>query len=120
MRALIPAVLLLAAAPTAATATADPSYGSNGVFAVTGHDVPGWATTFIPPGRYRADQAPSLAPFQSAPGFWLRCSAFPCSPHHPQHITAGGAPVRDAPTFVDILPTDVAVFLGNTTLTPVG
>lgn len=93
-------------------------YGSNGVFGVTTQPRDGWATTYIPPGRYRVDQSPSMQPYQSPPGRWFRCSEFPCAPTSPGNIIGSGAALRDAPTFVDILPTDVAVALHNVTLTP--
>lgn len=105
----------LAAAPTPAA----PAYGSNGVFGVTTQPHEGWATTFIAPGRYRVDQSPSMQPYQSPPGFWLRCREFPCAGTSPGNIIATGAALRNAPTFVDILPSDVAVALHNVTLTPV-
>ncbi|PEG38122.1 hypothetical protein CQY20_14140 [Mycolicibacterium agri] len=102
------------------TAHADPvSYGSNGVFAV-GDGPPGWATASIPPGRYRVDQSPSMYPYLSPPGFWLRCNNFPCAGNFPGHIIARGDAMRDQSTFVDILPTDVAVSLNNVTLTVAG
>ncbi len=103
---------------SAVPATAAPLYGSNGVFGVTTQPRDGWATTFIPPGRYRVDQSPSMQPYQSPSGMWLRCSNFPCGGTFPGNIIATGAALRDAPTFVDILPTDVAVSLLNVTLTP--
>jgi hypothetical protein len=96
---------------------APPSYGSNGVFNVTTNPRDGWATAFIPPGHYRVNQAPSMFPYQSAPGFWYRCHNFPCSPSFPGNVIASGPAQRDAATFVDILPTDVAVALHNVTLT---
>ncbi|ORB27997.1 hypothetical protein [Mycolicibacterium parafortuitum] len=105
-------------ATPAAPAHAAPSYGSNGVFGVTTQARDGWATTFIPPGRYRVDQSPSMQPYQSPPGMWFRCSNFPCAATFPGNIIATGAALRDAPTFVDILPSDVAVSLLNVTLTP--
>lgn len=105
--------MLLSALP----ATAAP-YGSNGVFGVTTQPRDGWTTTFIPPGRYRVDQSPSMQPYQSPPGRWFRCSDFPCAPTSPGNIIGTGAALRDAPTFVDILPSDVAVALHNVTLTP--
>lgn len=74
-------------------------------------------TAYIPPGRYRVDQAPSMFPYQSAPGFWLRCNNFLCAPNYPGNIIARGDAVRDVPTFMDVLPSDVVVFLGNVTLT---
>lgn len=102
----------------AAAAQADPqSYGSNGVFGV-GKPVDGWTTRFIPPGRYRVDQAPSMYPYLSPPGFWLRCNDFPCTPTDPDHVIATGEAVRDVATYVDIPPTDTAVSLHNVTLTP--
>ena len=96
------------------------SYGSNGVFAVGDGAPPGWATASIPPGRYRVDQSPSMYPYLSPPGFWLRCNNFPCAGNFPGHIIARGDAVRDQSTFVDILPTDVAVSLNNVTLTVAG
>ncbi|CAN3128444.1 hypothetical protein ACNUDN_11040 [Mycobacterium sp. smrl_JER01] len=108
---------LLGSALPAAPAVAAP-YGSNGVFGITTQPRDGWATTFIPPGRYRVDQSPSMQPYQSPPGRWFRCSNFPCAPTYPANILGTGAALRDAPTFVDILPTDVAVALHNVTLTP--
>jgi hypothetical protein len=101
----------------AAPAMASPSFGSNGVFNVTTNPRDGWATAFIPPGHYRVDQAPSMYPYQSAPGRWFRCHNFPCGPGFPWNVIASGPALRDAPTFVDILPTDVAVSLNNVTLT---
>lgn len=109
---------LLCATLAAAPASATPSYGSNGVFGVTTQPREGWSTTFIPPGRYRVDQSPSMQPYQSPPGFWVRCRDFPCAGTSPGNIIATGAALRDAPTFVDILPGDVAVSLHNVTLTP--
>lgn len=93
-------------------------YGSNGVFGVTTQPRDGWATTYIPPGRYRVDQSPSMQPYQSPPGLWFRCSSFPCAATFPGNIIGTGNALRNAPTFVDILPTDVAVALLNVTLTP--
>ncbi|WP_235682564.1 hypothetical protein [Mycolicibacterium poriferae] len=109
--------VLTAALFAAAPAAAVPVYGSNGVFGVTTQPREGWATSFIPPGRYRVDQSPSMQPYQSPPGFWLRCSDFPCAGTSPGNIIGTGAAQRDAPTFVDILPTDVAIALHNVTLT---
>ena len=107
----------LAAAP----AYADPvTYGSNGVFGVGAEPPEGWATASIPPGRYRVDQSPSMYPYLSPPGFWLRCNNFPCAGNFPAHIIGSGEAVRDQSTFVDILPTDVAVSLNNVTLTVAG
>ena len=94
-----------------------PSYGSNGVFGVATNPQPGWTTASIEPGRYRVDQAPSMAPYQSAQGFWFRCHRFPCSPYYPGNVIASAPADRNAATFVDILPTDVAVALHNVTLT---
>jgi hypothetical protein len=115
----VPAVAAVLAGVLAAPAHASPpSYGSNGVFGVADNPAAnGWATAFIQPGHYRVDQAPSMFPYQSAPGFWFRCHNFPCSPSYPGNIIASGPAVRDAPTFVDILPTDAGVALANVTLT---
>ncbi len=99
----------------AAPASAAPNYGSNGVFGVTTQPRDGWSTSFIPPGRYRVDQSPSMQPYQSPPGYWFRCRDFPCIGGN---IIATGDALRTEPTFVDILPTDVAVSLHNVTLTP--
>ena len=96
---------------------APPSYGSNGIFNVAANPRDGWVTAYIQPGHYRVDQAPSMFPYQSAPGFWYRCHKFPCSPSFPGNVIASGPAIRDAPTFVDILPTDVGVSLNNVTLT---
>lgn len=86
---------LLLAALFAVPANADPvTYGSNGVFGVGAEPPEGWATASIPPGRYRVDQSPSMYPYLSPPGFWLRCN--------------------------DFLPTDVALSLNNVTLTVAG
>jgi hypothetical protein len=93
-------------------------YGSNGVFGVTTQPRDGWATSYIPPGRYRVDQSPSMQPYQSPPGIWFRCSNFPCAATFPANIIGTGSALRDAPTFVDVLPTDVAVALLNVTFTP--
>jgi hypothetical protein len=113
------ALLLGLVAPPA---HADPvTYGSNGVFGVVGAQPPaGWATASIQPGTYRVDQSPSMYPYLSPPGFWLRCNNFPCAGNFPDHIIARGDAVRDEPTSVDILPTDVAVSLNNVTLTIAG
>ena len=111
------AAALLAVALAAPANAAPPSYGSNGVFNVATKPRDGWATAFIQPGRYRVDQAPSMFPYQSAPGFWYRCHNVPCSPGFPGNVIASGAAVRDVPTFMDILPSDVAVSLNNVTLT---
>jgi hypothetical protein len=111
------AAALVAVALAAPAYASPPSYGSNGVFNVATNPRDGWATAFIQPGRYRVDQAPSMFPYQSAPGFWYRCNNFPCSPSFPGNIIASGPAVRDAPTFMDILPSDVAVSLNNVTLT---
>jgi hypothetical protein len=109
-------LLTLAGLALPAQATAG-SYGSNGMFGVDPEQGEGWVTAFIPPGRYRVDQAPSMFPYQSAPGFWLRCSNYVCDPGH---IIARGDAIRDVPTFMDVLPGDVGVRLANVTLTTVG
>ena len=111
------AAALLTVALAAPAYAAPPSYGSNGVFNVATNPRDGWATAFIQPGRYRVDQAPSMFPYQSAQGFWYRCHNFPCSPSFPGNVIASGPAVRGVPTFMDILPTDVAVSLHNVTLT---
>ncbi|AMO62451.1 Uncharacterised protein [Mycolicibacterium phlei] len=111
---------VLAGVLAAPAQAAPPSYGSNGVFNVSTNLRPGWTTAVIEPGRYRVDQAPSMPPYQSAQGFWYRCSDFPCTPGHPGNVIASGPADRNAPTFVDILPTDVAVALHNVTLTVAG
>jgi hypothetical protein len=112
--------VVLAAVIVAAPAHADPvTYGSNGVFGVGVQAPHGWATASIPPGRYRVDQSPSKYPYQGPPGFWLRCNDFPCAGNISGHIVivATGEAVRDQPTFMEIVPTDVAVSLNNVTLT---
>ena len=53
-----------------------------------------------------------------APGFWLRCNGVPCAPGHPEHIIATGE--QPDSTLMEILPTDTAVYLFNTTLTFIG
>jgi len=113
-------VLLIGVAP-ATPALADPpiyppSYGSNGVFGVVG-TTDARATSHIPPGTYRVDQAPSMYPGQSPAGFWVLCHDFPCGPGYPANIIATGAAERDTATFMQILPTDSAVSLYNVTLT---
>jgi hypothetical protein len=110
------ALLVVAALVSPASAYAG-TYGSNGVFGVHPDQGEGWVTAYIPPGRYRVDQAPSMQPYQSPPGFWLRCNNFLCAPNYPGHIIARGDAVRDVPTFMDVLPSDVAVSLHNVTLT---
>jgi hypothetical protein len=110
--------VLLAGLVGVASAHADPvTYGSNGVFGVGANPPQGWATASIPPGHYRVDQSPSMYPYQSPAGMWLRCNNFPCAGNYPQNIIATGEALRDQPTFVDILPSDVAVSLLNVTLT---
>jgi hypothetical protein len=112
---------ILLAGLTAAPVHAIPvTYGSNGVFGVGAEPPQGWATASIPPGRYRVDQSPGMYPGQSPLGFWLRCNNFPCAGNFPGNIIASGEAIRDRPTFVDILPTDVAVSLNNVTLTVAG
>ena len=113
------ALLTLAGLGVPAQATAG-TFGSNGVFGVDPEKDQGWVTAFVPPGRYRVDQAPSMFPYQSAPGFWLRCNNYLCAPNYPGHIIASGQAIRDVPTFMDVLPSDVAVQLANVTLTTVG
>ncbi len=115
--AAVAACALMTATLSASPAQAVP-YGSNGVFGVTTQPRDGWATAYIPPGRYRVDQSPSMQPYQSPPGIWFRCNSFPCAATFPANIIGMGSALRDAPTFVDILPTDVAVALLNVTLTP--
>ncbi|WP_374110377.1 hypothetical protein [Mycolicibacterium sp. F2034L] len=117
--ALTAAGAVLAAIVLAPPAAGGPSYGSNGVFGVDTVASQGWATAYIPPGRYRVDQAPSMPPYQSAPGFWLRCNAFPCTVDVGGNIIARGDAIRDVPTFVDIAPGDAGVRLYNVTLTRV-
>ena len=117
---LLAAGALLAGLGVAAPAHADPpSYGSNGVF---GGDKPtdGWATASIPPGRYRVDQSPSMYPYQSPAWFLAAVQQPPLRRKLPGHIIASGNAVRDQSTFVDILPSDVAVSLNNVTLTIAG
>lgn len=112
--------VVLAGALAPAAQAGPPSYGSNGVFNVSTNPRPGWATATIEPGRYRVDQAPSMAPYQSAQGFWYRCHNYPCSPSYPANVITSAPADRNAPTFVDILPSDVAVALHNVTLTVAG
>jgi len=117
---LVAASVLTAGMTLAPMAHADPPvypprYGSSGVYGVGTQDRDG-VTAFIPPGRYRADEAPGIF---KAPGFWLRCSDFPCGPTYPTHIIGNGDVTPDGP-IVDILPTDTAVYLFNTTLTFIG
>ena len=115
------ATVVMAGVLAAPAHASPPSYGSNGVFGVGSNPgADGWVTAFIQPGRYQVDQAPSMFPYQSAPGFWYRCHSFPCSPSFPGNVIASGPAVRDAPTFVDILPTDAGVALNNVTLTLAG
>ena len=45
------------------------------------------------------------------------CHTLPCSPSYPGNVIASAPAGRNVPTFVDILPTDVAVALHNVTLT---
>jgi hypothetical protein len=117
--AVFAACTLLALVALAAPANAG-TYGSNGVFGVDPAQGDGWVTAHIPPGRYRVDQAPSMFPYQSAPGFWLRCNSYLCAPNYPGNIIASGEAIRDVPTFMDVLPSDVAVSLNNVTLTTAG
>uniref|UniRef100_UPI0021F36854 hypothetical protein n=2 Tax=Mycobacteriaceae TaxID=1762 RepID=UPI0021F36854 len=84
------AAALVAVTLAAPAYASPPSYGSNGVFNVATNPRDGWATAFIQPGRYRVDQAPSMFPYQSAPGFWYRCNNFPCSPSFPANVIASG------------------------------
>jgi hypothetical protein len=116
----IAAITLIACVALAVPGHADPlnyppSYGSNGTYGV-GTKTRDGLTAFIPPGRYRADEAPGIF---KAPGFWLRCNAIPCAPTYPAHIIATGDVSQDSP-FVEILPTDTAVYLSNVTLTFTG
>ena len=90
-----------------------PSYGSSGVYAVGAQTREG-LTASIPPGHYRVEEAPGIF---KAPGFWLRCNDIPCATTHPAHIISSGD--TDNP-LMEILPTDTAVYLFNTTLTFVG
>jgi hypothetical protein len=115
--AVIAASAILTGTLAAPAHASPPSYGSNGVFNVATNPRDGWATAVIQPGRYRVDQAPSMFPYQSAPGFWYRCHNFPCSPSFPGNVIASGPAIRDVPTFMDVLPSDVAVALNNVTLT---
>ena len=59
--AVFAACALLASVSMAAPASAG-AYGSNGVFGVDPAQGEGWVTAYIPPGRYRVDQAPSMYP----------------------------------------------------------
>ena len=112
------ACALLAAAAVVAPASAHAgTYGSNGVFGVHADQGEGWVTAYIPPGRYRVEGAPGVYPYLSPPGFWLRCDNFLCAPNYPGNIIARGDAVRDVPTFMDVLTSDVAVALHNVTLT---
>lgn len=113
------AVGVAAAMPAGADPAYPPSYGSNGVFGVGDQNRDG-VTAYIPAGRYRVDQSPSMYPYESAPGFWQRCSALPCASTYPQNIVATGYAQRQTSTFMDILPTDAAVHLYNVTLTVAG
>jgi hypothetical protein len=115
-RAVFAACILLTSVGVAGPANAG-TYGSNGVFGVDPTQGEGWVTAYIPPGRYRVDQAPSMYPYQSAPGFWLRCNNYLCAPNYPANIIARGDAIRDVPTFMDVAPSDVAVSLNNVTLT---
>jgi hypothetical protein len=115
------AAAMMAVTLAAPANSAPPRYGSNGVYGVGDNPgAEGWVTAYIQPGRYRVDQAPSMYPYQSAPGAWYRCHNFPCSPSFPGNVIVSGGAVRDVPTFVDILPTDAGVTLHNVTLTIAG
>ncbi|BBY19579.1 hypothetical protein [Mycolicibacterium litorale] len=118
-RATTATAAVLAGLVLAAPVSATPSFGSNGLFGVDEQVAQGWATAYIPAGRYRVDQAPSMPPYQSAPGFWLRCKAFPCAVEVWGNVIAKGDAIRDVPTFVEIAPTDAGVRLYNVTLTRV-
>ena len=112
-------ILVIGAAPATPALADPPSYGSNGVFGVVG-TTDARSTSHIPPGTYRVDQAPSMYPGQSPPGFWVRCRDFPCGPGYPANVIATGAAERDTATVMRILPTDTAVSLYNVTLTLAG
>lgn len=115
--AALAAGVLVSGAVLAAPAQAEPPrYGSNGIFGVN-QSVSGWVTSFIPPGRYRVEQAHSMPPYQSAPGYWYRCSALPCAGNYPGHIIATGGTPPGGSEFMDILPSDTAVYLYNVDLT---
>ena len=58
-----------------------------------------------------------MYPYLSPPGFLAAVQQLPCAGNFPDHIIGTGEALRDQPTFVDILPTDVAVSLNNVTLT---
>ncbi len=111
------AALLSGVVPTAPALAGPPTYGSNGVFGISGQPPQWWATSFIPPGRYRVEQAHSMPPYQSAPGFWQRCNNFPCTGAYPSHIIATGSAPAEGSTFMEILPSDTAVNLYNVILT---
>lgn len=61
-----------------------------------------------------------MNPYSSAPGYWQRCHNVLCAPSYPGHIIATGFAQRERSTFMEILPSDTAVYLYNVTLTVAG
>ncbi len=112
---------LLAGLVVAAPAHADPpSYGSNGVFGV-GDRADEWlGDSQHPAGHVSRRPVPEHVSVSEPAWFLAAVQQLPCAGNYPGHIIASGNALRDQSTFVDILPTDVAVSLGNVTLTIAG
>lgn len=84
-------------------------WSGNGVFSV-GAKPSGGAKVAIPPARYTVELKDG-----AASGYWVRCSALPCSLTSSTMIDLGHAEGRGFSTVVDVLPTDGAVYLEDVT-----
>lgn len=102
--------------PTPPPAPAAPiarNFGGNGVFAVGAAPHSGLKAA-IPPGRYTADVAePGTYPI----GTWIRCSSALCGLEYMEN-SLNIANIQGT-SVMEILPTDVAVYISNIDLTQI-
>jgi hypothetical protein len=68
----------------------------------------------IPPGRYR-----TATTGRTGAGLWRRCSDLQCGVGHENNVIAADALFAPGTSVVDVLPTDVAVFMLNVSFTRV-
>lgn len=102
---------------TTQTTTPSNSYSQSGTYAV-GATPSGGLQAAIPPGRYTVEYKPSDPNY---PGAVFRCNSYLCGPTYVQNAIGSVMVMQgQLPLVVEIEPNDVAVYLSDVTLTPVG
>ncbi|WP_280317317.1 hypothetical protein [Nocardia wallacei] len=101
-------------APAIPTTPPPRSWAGNGVFSV-GPKPSGGAKAAIPAGRYLVELASG-----GTYGYWVRCSALPCSLTSETVIEIGNADGIGFSTVVDVQPTDGGVYLYGVRFTEAG